>query len=187
MPGQLPRKGRTKGRTKPKRGTAQVAETEGASIVPAEPSIPSTTVSVQTGAERVILPALVREGTETSQRDRSVPEGDRTPPASPTRRPAAVIQPAAMADSDSRRTKAPQFDGADWWTWKFRFEQWAVAEGLQGYFDGTVAARPGAAGDAQEKWDSRQRRAFAELVGALVPDNLIMLVREFGCNRNAEV
>ena len=186
MPGQLPRKGRTKGRTKPKRGTAQVAETEGASIVPAEPSIPSTTVSVQTGAERVILPALVREGTETSQRDRSVPEGDRTPPASPTRRPAAVIQPAAMADSDSRRTKAPQFDGADWWTWKFRFEQWAVAEGLHGYFDGTVAARPGAAGDAQEKWDNRQRRAFAELVGALVPDNLIMLVREFGTRRQRQ-
>ena len=89
-----------------------------------------------------------------------------------------------MADADQdRRRQAPRFDGGDWWTWKFRFEQWAVAENLQGYFDGTCSPRPAAEDADRDKWDGRSRRAFAELVGALVPDTLITLVREFGTKR----
>ena len=91
-----------------------------------------------------------------------------------------------MADDKERRSKAPKFDGTDWWTWRFRFEQWAVAEGVQGFFDGTVDPRPAAAGDAQNKWDDRQRRAFADLVQALVPDNLIEMVREYGTRRERQ-
>ncbi|CAI5493442.1 unnamed protein product [Closterium sp. Naga37s-1] len=41
-------------------------------------------------------------------------------------------------DHDSGEGKlesAPKFDGSDYWTWSFRFEQWAEAHDLWGYFD----------------------------------------------------
>ncbi|CAI5490511.1 unnamed protein product [Closterium sp. Naga37s-1] len=84
-------------------------------------------------------------------------------------------------DHDSGEGKlesAPKFDGSDYWTWSFRFEQWAEAHDLWGYFDGSEE-RP-ASGDARLKWERRNQKAFAQFCNALVPDELIRLVREFG-------
>jgi hypothetical protein len=86
----------------------------------------------------------------------------------------------AEENSGSHRTRAPKFEGKDFWTWSFRFQQWAACEELLPYFDGTVVPRPAADGDDQRKWDRLNQRAFAELCTALVPDELIRLVREFG-------
>ncbi|CAI7795562.1 unnamed protein product [Closterium sp. NIES-53] len=94
-------------------------------------------------------------------------------------------------DHDSGEGKlesAPKFDGSDYWTWSFRFEQWAEAHDLWGYFDGSEE-RP-ASGDAWQKWERRNQKAFAQFCNALVPDELIRLVREFGGKtelRNAPV
>ena len=89
-----------------------------------------------------------------------------------------------MADQerDDRRMKAPVFTGKDYWTWSFRFTQWATCEDLWPYYEGTVGARPADAGAAQTRWDRRNMRAFAELCNALEPDELIRLVREFGAS-----
>ena len=76
--------------------------------------------------------------------------------------------------------RAPKFKGKDFWTWSFRFQQWAVCEELLPYFDGTVGARPAGEGEDQRRWDRLNQRAFGELCTALVPDELIRLVREFG-------
>ncbi|CAI5533738.1 unnamed protein product, partial [Closterium sp. Naga37s-1] len=84
-------------------------------------------------------------------------------------------------DHDSGEGKlesAPKFDGSDYWTWSFRFEQWAEAHDLWGYFDGSEE-RP-ASGDARLKWERKNQKAFAQFCNALVPDELIRLVREFG-------
>ncbi|CAI5519267.1 unnamed protein product [Closterium sp. Naga37s-1] len=84
-------------------------------------------------------------------------------------------------DHDSGEGKlesAPKFDGSDYWTWSFRFEQWAEAHDLWGYFDGSEE-RP-ATGDARLKWERKNQKAFAQFCNALVPDELIRLVREFG-------
>ncbi|CAI5529540.1 unnamed protein product [Closterium sp. Naga37s-1] len=82
-------------------------------------------------------------------------------------------------DSGERKLEsAPKFDGSDYWTWSFRFEQWAEAHDLWGYFDGSEE-RP-ASGDARLKWERRNKKAFAQFCNALVPDELIRLVREFG-------
>ncbi|CAI5517953.1 unnamed protein product [Closterium sp. Naga37s-1] len=84
-------------------------------------------------------------------------------------------------DHDSGEGKlesVPKFDGSDYWTWGFRFEQWAEAHDLWGYFDGSEE-RP-ASGDAWLKWERKNRKAFAQFCNALVPDELICLVREFG-------
>ncbi|CAI5500972.1 unnamed protein product [Closterium sp. Naga37s-1] len=84
-------------------------------------------------------------------------------------------------DHDSGEGKlesASKFDGSDYWTWSFRFEQWAAAHDLWGYFDGSEE-RP-ATGDARLKWERKNQKAFAQFCNALVPDELIRLVREFG-------
>ncbi|CAI5531513.1 unnamed protein product [Closterium sp. Naga37s-1] len=84
-------------------------------------------------------------------------------------------------DHDSGEGKlesAPKFDGSDYWTWSFRFEQWAEAHDLWGYFDG-LEERP-ATGDARLKWERKNPKAFAQFCNALVPDELIRLVWEFG-------
>jgi hypothetical protein len=88
----------------------------------------------------------------------------------------------ADQDRDDRRMKAPLFNGKDYWTWSFRFTQWATCEELWPYYEGTVTARPAAEGAAQTRWDKRNMRAFAELCNALEPDELIRLVREFGAS-----
>ncbi|CAI5500210.1 unnamed protein product [Closterium sp. Naga37s-1] len=83
-------------------------------------------------------------------------------------------------DHDSGEGKlksAPKFDGSDYWTRSFRFEQWAEAHDLWGYFDGSEE-RP-ATGDARLKWERKNQKAFAQFCNALVPDELIRLVREF--------
>jgi hypothetical protein len=77
---------------------------------------------------------------------------------------------------------APKFDGTDWWTWKFRFEMWANSEGVFGFFVGRIQ-RPEEEGEEQKRWDIRAARVFGELIGALVPDNLVMLLREYGSKR----
>lgn len=94
-----------------------------------------------------------------------------------------VSQPPKMTDSDDRQSKAQKFDGTDWWTWRFHFEERAVAKSLQGYVDDSATARLTVLVDAQEKRDGRQRWAFALLMGTLLPDNLIMLVRVCGTSR----
>ncbi|CAI5489267.1 unnamed protein product [Closterium sp. Naga37s-1] len=84
-------------------------------------------------------------------------------------------------DHDSGEGKlesAPKFDGSNYWTWSFRFEQWAEAHDPWGYFDGSEE-RP-ASGDARLKWERRNQKAFTQFCNALVPDELIRLVREFG-------
>jgi hypothetical protein len=77
---------------------------------------------------------------------------------------------------------APKVDWANWWTWKFRFEMWANSEGVFGYFDGRIQ-RPQEEGEEQRKWDMKAAKVFGELIGALVPDNLVMLLREYGSRR----
>ncbi|CAI5492930.1 unnamed protein product [Closterium sp. Naga37s-1] len=79
---------------------------------------------------------------------------------------------------EGKLESAPKFDGSDYWSWSFRFEQWAEAHDLWGYFDGSEE-RP-ASGDARLKWERRNQKAFAQFCNALVPDELIRLVREFG-------
>ncbi|CAI5507103.1 unnamed protein product [Closterium sp. Naga37s-1] len=79
---------------------------------------------------------------------------------------------------EGKLESAPKFDGSDYWTWSFRFEQWAEAHDLWGYFDGSEE-RP-ASGDARLKWERKNQKAFAQFRNALVPDELIRLVREFG-------
>ncbi|CAI5992115.1 unnamed protein product [Closterium sp. NIES-64] len=84
----------------------------------------------------------------------------------------------AYLQSEGKLESAPKFDGSDYWTWSFRFEQWAEAHDLWGYFDGSEE-RP-ASGDARLKWERKNQKAFAQFCNALVPDELIRLVREFG-------
>ncbi|CAI5958422.1 unnamed protein product [Closterium sp. NIES-64] len=79
---------------------------------------------------------------------------------------------------EGKLESAPKFDGSDYWTWSFRFEQWAEAHDLWGYFDGSEE-RP-ATGDARLMWERKNQKAFAQFCNALVPDELIRLVREFG-------
>jgi hypothetical protein len=95
----------------------------------------------------------------------------------------------AMADLNDQegRTRAPKFNGKDFWTWSFRFQQWATAADLWQFFDGTVDPRPTTAGDSQRRWDRVNQRAFAELCNALEPDELIRIVREFGASRKLAV
>ncbi|CAI5995841.1 unnamed protein product [Closterium sp. NIES-65] len=84
-------------------------------------------------------------------------------------------------DHDSGEGKlesVPKFDGSDYWTWSFRFKQWAEVHDLWGYFDDSEE-RP-ATGDARLKWERKNQKAFAQFCNALVPDELIRLVREFG-------
>ena len=90
-----------------------------------------------------------------------------------------------MADQD-RRTKAPRFNGKDYWTWSFRFQQWAVSEDLWSFYRGTAGVRPAADGDEQRRWDKRNSAAFAELCNALEPDDLIRLIREFGATETVQ-
>ena len=59
---------------------------------------------------------------------------------------------------------------------------WANSEGVMGFFDGRIT-RPADSGEEQRKWDLRAARVFGELIGALVPDNLVMLLREYGSRR----
>ena len=93
-----------------------------------------------------------------------------------------------MADPerDDRRMKAPVFTGKDYWTWSFRFQQWAVSEDLWSFYRGCAGARPGADGDEQRRWDRRNSSAFAELCNALEPYDLIRLIREFGAAERVE-
>ena len=85
------------------------------------------------------------------------------------------------------RSRVPKFNGKDFWTWSFRFQQWATAANLWKFFDGTVDPRPAAAGEKQRRWDRTNQRAFAELCNALEPDELIRIVREFGASRALRV
>ncbi|CAI7743700.1 unnamed protein product, partial [Closterium sp. NIES-53] len=91
----------------------------------------------------------------------------------------SLLLPQMDHDSgEGKLESAPKFDGSNYWTWSFRFEQWAEAHDLWGYFDGSEE-RP-ASGDARLKWERRNQKAFAQFCNALVPDELIRLVREFG-------
>jgi len=98
----------------------------------------------------------------------------------------------AMADlgGGDRGSKAPSFGGTDYQAWVFRWEQWAVGEDLWEFYDGT-AKRPeppenadAAAKEAmlpeQRRWDKANQKAFAALVQALQPDELVKLIREYG-------
>ena len=98
----------------------------------------------------------------------------------------------AMADlgNGDRGSKAPSFNGEDYHAWVFRWEHLAVGEDLWDFYDGTalrpeppvgadVAARV-ALQPEQARWDKANQKAFAMLVKALQPDELVKLIREFG-------
>jgi len=89
---------------------------------------------------------------------------------------------AEFAEQEGR-SRVPKFNGKDFWTWSFRFQQWATAADIWQCFDGTVDPRPTTAGEKQRRWDKVNQRAFAELCNALEPDELIRIVREFGASR----
>jgi len=93
------------------------------------------------------------------------------------------------ADGD-RGSKAPSFNGEDYHAWVFREERWAVGEDLWDFYDGTaLRPEPPVGADAaarvalrpeQARWDKANQKAFAMLVQALQPDELVKLIREFG-------
>ena len=116
-----------------------------------------------------------KQGEDTQDQAGENPQANHNPP--PARR--------VMADPEER-TKAPKFNGKDYWTWSFRFQQWAVSEDLWGFYRGTAGARPAQAGDEQRRWDKRNNCAFAELCNALEPDELIRLIREFGAQEQVQ-
>ncbi|CAI7797143.1 unnamed protein product, partial [Closterium sp. NIES-54] len=100
-------------------------------------------------------------------------------PPPPPQRQSSVLLPQMDHDSSKGKLEsAPKFDGNDYWTWSFRFEQWAEAHDLWGYFDGSEERL--ASSDARLKWERRNQKAFAQFCNALLPDELIHLVREFG-------
>jgi len=107
-------------------------------------------------------------------------------PSQPAEQPQPAAEPARrpMADQE-RRTKAPKFNGKDYWTWSFRFSS--------GPFRRTCGPSTGVCrGQARGGWrraaalDRRSSRAFAELCNALEPDDLIRLIREFGAAERVE-
>jgi len=89
-----------------------------------------------------------------------------------------------------RGSKAPSFNGEDYHAWVFREERWAVGEDLWDFYDGTaLRPEPPMGADAaarvalpteQARWDKANQKAFAMLVQALQPDELVKLIREFG-------
>ena len=78
-----------------------------------------------------------------------------------------------------RRTAPPKFDGKDWWAWKNRFRPWASDQRLASFYFDTAVPRPTAAGPEQDRWDRQQTRAFADLVAALEPQELVEIMNEY--------
>ena len=92
----------------------------------------------------------------------------------------SVNRGTGMEDDDrNRRTKPPRFDGSDWWDWKNRFKPWASDQKLACFYYEPAVARPVEQGPEQERWDNRCTRAFADLVAALEPKELIHIISEF--------
>ena len=86
-------------------------------------------------------------------------------------------------DRDRRGPKAPKFSGKDHWNWSFQFENWAITNKLWPFYEGTAPARPTTAGEAQERWDDQNQRAFTELLNAMDAPELITILRDFGRKR----
>ena len=189
----------SKGKKSPKgpKGNQPSAQDTSGEGSPAAPSNAKGKGPVASGEEALAGSLDPTQGGASSSSAKVIPEqeapipsqearGGGEDPQQPQEQQPRQAQPARMADvpgdTDDRR-RPPRFSGKDWWTWSFRFEQWAVSKDLQAYYDGTAGDRPAAAGDAQRKWDKGNQMAFAELCNALEPDELIRLVREFGAKR----
>ena len=110
--------------------------------------------------------------TPSSQHFEEISQGRSGSPVRPREQP-------VMADSNGEKSdKPPQFDGEDYLTWAFLFEQWALANDFWVYFEGSKP-RPADAGAEQRAWDRANQKAFAKLCTCMNNQELVDLLKPF--------